>query len=419
MSKKILTLILFLTFFQLANAGGVSITSSVTTLNPGSSAVISLTITNSETHTLSDVSVAFVELSKGFSGSVCTSCNTFVGNVCTKYSDSCFTRINDLLSSNSLNVDFPIEVSSDITEGNYLAKFVIRYTVNKNSATEKTYDIIKTVPLSVISGSRPKLTITNVEIPELLKPNNNFVLRFNVTNYKSFDAKDIRIILEGSDIGTSIILVNNTNEFVVPLIKGNSSEKIKINLKTSPEIKTGAHSFNIKLNYSDSKNNYYSTTYKISTIIGGESNFIVSLQNTEPEFIQANKIAELTIGLINQGLLDASSVRMVLLKSNDFELGPINEEFIGDLDAGDYTSVDFEILPKKNNTILLPIRIYYVDSTGTNRQKDYNLTLEIGTTEFSRAKEMSSKKNNTFTYVLMGLSFVAVIYIWYKKRQKK
>jgi len=425
MNKKIQLMLLIIAVFLFFNisysvAAGVSITSSTTTLSPGSNAVISLTITNSETYTLSDVSVAFVELSDGFSGDVCSSCSTYVGGVCTKYSDSCFVRINDLLSAQSLSIDYPITVSSDITEGSYIAKFVVKYTVNKGSATEKTYDIIKTVPLTISSGEHPTLVLKDIEIPELLKPNENFVLKFNISNYKAYDAKDVKIILEGSDIGDSILLVNTTNEITVPFIKGKDSQEISIKLKTSPEIDSGAHNFNIKLNYSDSKKNYYSTTYTISTLVGGESDFVISLQDITPEIVEKNKIVEITIGIINDGLLDARSVRIALLKNEDFETGQITEEVIGDLDSGDYTSVDFEIMPKKDDIITLPIRIYYLDSIGKNRQKNYNLTLKVGVTEFYTIKsEIEKKENNTLLYITIGAIILIIIYFWRKKRNKK
>ena len=74
----------------------------------------------------------------------------------------------------------------------------------------------------------------------------------------------------------------------------------------------------------------------------------------------------LTLQILNIGKTNIKAVRLVIPPQKDITIFETNSVIAGDLDSNDYTSVDFNAVPKAGN---IKLEIYYTDILGIRRDR--------------------------------------------------
>ncbi len=168
-----------------------------------------------------------------------------------------------------------------------------------------------------------------------------------------------------------------------------------------------------------------------------EKNFNVSITDARTDFatvVQSVSSNEVSLGIVNTGKNTANSVIVSIPKQDDFKVSGVSEQIIGNLASGDYTLVNFEILPTYMRDMAvqsqpsehsLTVQIAYTDGIGQRRAVTQNVSLgglltqgNMTTTangQFGRAGTAQSS-TALWKYVVAIVATLAAIGIIYKKR---
>lgn len=422
--KKLLLLLILVVLLNTSFAvQSLKVTSSTANMESGKTGIISLSLQNDGTGYLYDVEVALVSLTLPLtSNKLCQECSTYTGGICNKYADSCFFRIDDLAVSESTESSFEIPLSTDIQADTYLATFVVKYLTNKNTASEQSYTINKVVTLDITSGAAPRVSIDDIQLPKKVYIGDEFWLNFSVSNHKNEDLKDVIVRLEGSDLGNVLSIVGSTNEILTTSLKSGESANINTLLRTSPSISVGIHNLEIKLNYTTYQNEEYSSSFNVSFIVSGRDNFLIYVQEITPQAILKDEIAKLSIGIANIGTTRVESVGVKILPSDNILVNTITQNYVGNLDVGDYTTVNFNLIPTKDGELPVNFELVYTDSLGETKTTNATVVLDVGETQFSILRISSQEQGSTFDYLgllVMAGVIIFIFYYWKKSKRKR
>ncbi|MBU5689491.1 MAG: hypothetical protein KQA41_04720 [Candidatus Aenigmarchaeota archaeon] len=158
-----------------------------------------------------------------------------------------------------------------------------------------------------------------------------------------------------------------------------------------------------------------------------QKTFPIKVEDVQTKFdviVQDQSSNIVSLGIINVGKNTANSVIVKIPEQENFMTTGISEQIIGNLAAGDYTLVSFDIMPKKNTSRIsneLTVQIDYTDILGERRSttKNVNVVFRGNTTlPFVRSQQFRNSQNQTrfqWYYIVAALAAVVTIYIFIKK----
>ncbi len=126
----------------------------------------------------------------------------------------------------------------------------------------------------------------------------------------------------------------------------------------------------------------------------------------------------ITIDIANSGGYNVNSLELTLIPSENYKLlSTSNYIYIGDVDADDVESEDFDIYVEKDvQQVNIPLRLTY-EVDDHEYTDDHTLTLNLLTT--SEAKKLGLIKSSTGSWITILIVVVIVGYIVYRKRFRK
>lgn len=101
---------------------------------------------------------------------------------------------------------------------------------------------------------------------------------------------------------------------------------------------------------------------------------IANVQTSFDMVLQDSTSSEVSLAIANTGQNTANSMIVRIPEQKDFSITGTNGQMVGNLDAGDYTLVTFEITKEGTGTRNLTVEIDYTDSIGVRRQTFENVT---------------------------------------------
>jgi hypothetical protein len=179
--------------------------------------------------------------------------------------------------------------------------------------------------------------------------------------------------------------------------------------------------------------------------------FNISVSDSRTDFdivVQEVSGTQASLGIVNTGKNSANSLVVSIPQQENFRITGTNEQIVGNLAAGDYTIVSFNIAPKNQRNMtringreqpdnsaenqLLKIQIEYTDEIGKRRVAEKELELSSSVFQgnvtansgFNGQTNFYSRRNNVgisiWWYVLgIVILVVAVLIIVYKKYEHK
>lgn len=122
---------------------------------------------------------------------------------------------------------------------------------------------------------------------------------------------------------------------------------------------------------------------------------------------------EMTLEILSIAEVDISALTVEIPKQEGIQIKGANNKVIGDLDANEYTSADFEaILPEEEKDIVL--KLIYTDSI--NVRREINKTVHFDPVYFTD-RINTSKKSTWWIYVVVVL--VAAWLVWRRVKKNK
>ncbi len=162
--------------------------------------------------------------------------------------------------------------------------------------------------------------------------------------------------------------------------------------------KEGRFLVTINMFYTDENGNLYNKTLVIPVEIFSKPDVLVKLQKVEGNDIR--------LIVINSANSDVKSLYLELLPG-DYKIIGSRIIYIGDLEANDYDTAEFKIIPL-NKTVILKLKVYFKDALGKVHVLSKNITVTFP----------EEKKNTSIYYALLVIVPV-IIYFVFKKRKRE
>jgi hypothetical protein len=361
-----------------------------TTISPGNDGYIQLTLRNSGTLPATRIRVSSVSWDR-----MIIPYGTWVGDIGA-------LGVGD--SSISL---YKFSVSSNASSGLYTVTFNIEYCQDSYCKTINPNAII-----TVQSPSVVELISIN---PTSLKLGEKANITFTIANKGSSQINNV--VFTWSSPNNAILPLGSDNRIIIPAINTNSFYEIPVEVSVSPNAVPGLYSLSISIQYQDKTGANQSISSVAGIEIGGETDFDVSVQESTSTLT--------TLAITNIGTTTAYSTVVRIPQQENFRVVGSSSSVLGNLNAGDYTLVSFQILPTRNFTQgtgrKLLVEIYYTDAVGIRRvvEKDVEIGL-LSNTTFTRARtitQFQSPLSNGLLYIIIGIVGILCVILFLKARK--
>lgn len=146
--------------------------------------------------------------------------------------------------------------------------------------------------------------------------------------------------------------------------------------------------------------------------------FNISVEEVTTDFeihIQNYKIFDktFTLEVLNTGDQDIEALTVEIPKQDNIMVKGSNRNIVGDLDSNEYTTADFEAVPKEGNII---VYLYYTDSINERRMIEkivyYDPNYFIGSKD-------NTKPNQTGTYITVGIIILLLVFFLIRRHRHK
>jgi len=373
-------------------------------VNPGNDGYVQLTLKNSGTAAASRIEISHVSSDPDIIPS-----GNWVG------------ELNPLGAGDSTTSLFKFKVSEKASPGLHTLTFYIDYGVDSTSRSIN--------PNAIINVQSPSaLELTSIE-PSSLRPGEKTNMTFTIANKGSNSIANV--IFTWTSSGNTILPLGSGNRVVIPMVDANSYYDIPVEVSVSPSATPGVYSLSISIQYSDKSGANQSISSTAGIIIGGETDFDVSLQESTGNTV--------SLSVANIGVNPVTSVTIRIPEQERFSVTGVTSVFLGDLNPGDYTMASFQLtsrnitqrIPTRGNVSeiinmtegnLLKVEISYTDTTGSRQivQKEVSVS-GLGVAQFTANLRQRGGGLGTWTYVAIGVIGVIAIVVFFKfvRRKKK
>lgn len=121
----------------------------------------------------------------------------------------------------------------------------------------------------------------------------------------------------------------------------------------------------------------------------------------------------LTLEILYLGESNIQALRLEIPKQANIEVKNSNVNNIGDLDVNDYTTADFEAIPKEGE---ITVKINYVDSANIPRTVEKSVSFDP---TYFQGRVEDQTKNGTSNYIIIAIILLVVAFVVYRRIKKK
>jgi hypothetical protein len=145
--------------------------------------------------------------------------------------------------------------------------------------------------------------------------------------------------------------------------------------------------------------------------------FDVEVHDTKAEFEvyvkdYSFKTHNLIIEILNIKDSNIEALTVEIPKQENIKIKGSNRIVVGDLDSNEYTTADFEAVPKDGQ---IKVNLYYSDAVNIRRKTTKTITFD---SSYFTNRIADRKSTSTLTYIFLVIIIIAIAY-WFYRRQKK
>lgn len=285
-----------------------------------------------------------------------------------------YKHIGVVKAGETKKITIPLTVSENIQEGLNALSIEYSYTGGGNVGVDIP---ILNVQNELGSASKPKIIVSKYEVDvDELRSGSVFNLNFEVRNtHSSVAAKNIIITVSGkSPDGQDIFTVTKgSNSFFVNRIGAGETFSEELEMKVKSDTATKAYPIYIKIEYEYDGIKPNPQTGEIGEEVTHELNLQV-VENARPVVdyvdvyswdmygVMVGSPANLAFEFYNMGKSMLNNV--IATVEGDFTSSGGNMYFMGNVNAGDRSFAEFEVIPNVEGMAYGVIKITYEDSIG-------------------------------------------------------
>ena len=341
-SKWILIAILLLLLFApVASAQTAALTITDYTiqpeiLTPGELGTVTVTIKNTAVNTSADI----------------TDTHLFAPHF--EHDHKSFVHVGMLGGGSSTSITFAFNAPKK--EGIYFPEIHIVY----RPGGSLTRDTLR-YPFPVRVNERTSLKEASLEvekdIPEEIRPGDDFTLSLKLTNRGETAAHDIFV-----EIGeVQSIYSNDPNNYYIEHLEPRKSREIQLRFKSSKDTQTGTIVIPIDITYEGLSNEVKKQSEIAGIEVIGIAELSISNIKTDPLNIKQGEDFTLLIRIENAGDGDAKSVKATI---TDLPFSGVKEAFLGKIEPDDDSPAVFTLIPDKCGSFDYHLQISYKDDSG-------------------------------------------------------
>jgi len=278
------------------------------------------------------------------------------------------SELSPLGAGDSVTSLFKFKVSETASSGLHVLTFYIDYGVDSISRTIN--------PNAIVNVQSPSaLELTSIS-PSSLRPGEKTNMTFTIANKGGSSIGNVVFTWTSSD--NTLLPLGSDNRVVIPLIGANSYYDIQTQVSVNPSATAGVYPLSISIQYIDKSGANQTISSTAGIEVGGGTDFDVSIQDSTS--------GTTTLAIANIGANTAYSAIVSIPQQENFRASGTSTSVIGNLDAGDYTLVNFQIASTRavtnistNQGMNQPSTIQETNQTSTGRGK--NLIVEISYTD--------------------------------------
>lgn len=319
------------------------------TIDPGSSGNLLLTITNTGTDLATQATLTVQS-----SPFVTATTATF--------------NLGTLNAGGSSQVTIPITISSNAPEGTVALPVTVTYSVGSTVGTVTAQN-----SATIIVTKRTLLQITNVSYDEMqIQRGDTVKMSVTLMNVGSGQVKDLTVALRNFSNLPISPASTDTESFVGTLNAGQSTT-VSFDLIVSTTADTVPYSIPISLSFFDDQGNSVVDTKFAGLKIVGIPDFVVSIDKLDN--VYAGTSGTITISIANDGTGSAKYVTAYATAS-DSDVSPMTT-YVGNMDPDDTNTINVGISPLKAGTHDITVHLAYKDSYNQELSKDYPLSFTV------------------------------------------
>ena len=297
----------------------------------------------------------------------------------------------DAINSNSC-ANKTVEVDSN-AEGRITAYALLMYKDELGLLGNATLSIPLVVDKSTATISLSQLNAIPSEKEGIIK--------LSISN-KGNDATDIHITP-----GEGLSFTGKSDASIDELKAG---ERKIIEEKVYTRLPPGVHKITFRVRWKEEGKEKVESI-EVPIVVSAQEGLGVYLE-AEPSPLRENQRSTLSVIVANKAGYEINALT-IKLESSDLELLDIsNERFIGSLESDDFSSEQFNVIPRRKGKGTVKITLTYKDPSG----KELNETRELPITVYSSVENTN--------YTLIGVAAIIVIvgaayyYIRYRRKRK-
>ncbi|MBI3033577.1 hypothetical protein HYY72_00260 [Candidatus Woesearchaeota archaeon] len=229
----------------------------------------------------------------------------------------------------------------------------------------------KTGPFNISIKTRQALVaIDSIKSsPEQALPGERLNVSLDVRNNAASSIRNLQVRLDFSNAALPFAPLGSPQEQSAGYLDSMERKSFVFGMISSPNAAAGIYKVPIKLSYSDQLGKNFTRDDLLSLIIGGRPSITALI--SEQGVLARGKTGELTVQVVNNGLINVKLASVELKSSQDYEILSPSKVYIGAIDSDDFDSSKFKIYIKKDaRQVRLPLEITYRDANN-NGYTDY------------------------------------------------
>jgi len=163
----------------------------------------------------------------------------------------------------------------------------------------------------------------------------------------------------------------------------------------------------IEVQYKYSSNAGYETKQFNLHVEDSRADFEIYVKNYD------TATQEITFEILNIADSDIEALTIEIPKQNNIEVKGSKINIVGDLDSNEYTTADFEAIPKAGE---INLKVSYTDSTGERRTMEKVVYFEP---EYFQGRASEQTGTSIWTKLIILILVIGAVYYYHRRKKKK
>jgi hypothetical protein len=310
-------------------------------------------------------------------------------------------KIIDLNVGETKTIKYNVYVESDAQDGEETV--TLNYEIDGNNYDED-FDVL-------IAPDQVYLQIDSVSInPESVAPGQTLNLNIRLRNTANSEIKNVILKLDLSNLPFA---PESVTEQRIGLINDKEVIQTNFNLVALSSAQIQVYKVPLLINYEDSYGNKYTRQDLVSINVFEKPDVELSIDQNS---LIIGRTSKISIKTLNKGLGKISFVGIKILPSTDYEIIGNDNGYLGNIESDDYSSIEFSIIPKKQN-INLNLVLEYRDSN--NQKYSETNALSVRADNVQEAQMNGLIPGFPWLLVVIILVIIALIIFFIVRRNKK